>query len=97
MKNYPSLRNLLISIFSVDVGLSESEEAEALERVLADISQRKEIEDELRQLFQDEAVSWVELLENDEYVAYPADDEEDAKEYVIEYLWSRVFPDITAP
>jgi hypothetical protein len=36
-------------------------------------------------------------LENDEYVAYPADDEEDAKEYVIEYLWSRVFPDITAP
>ena len=34
MKYYPSLRNLLISIFSVDVGLEESEEIAVLDRVL---------------------------------------------------------------
>lgn len=97
MKNYPTLRNLLISVFSVDVGLEESEEMAALERVLSEPSQRTEIEGELRQLFQDATISWSELLENDEYVVYPADDEEDAKEYVVESLWNRVFPNESAP
>lgn len=97
MKNYPSLRNLLISIFSVDVGLVESEEIAALERVLSDPVQRADIEEELRQLFHDASISWSELLENDEYVVYPADDEEDAKEYVVESLWNRVFPNEAAP
>jgi len=97
MKNYPTLRNLLISVFSVDVGLEESEEIAALERVLSDPAQRTEIEGELRQLFQDATISWSELLENDEYVVYPADDEEDAKEYVVESLWNRVFPNESAP
>jgi len=96
MKNYPSLKNLLISIFSVDVGLEESDEIAALERVLSDDSQRGEIENELKQLFQDEAISWSEILENDEYVVYPADDENDAKEYVVENLWNRVFPNKSA-
>jgi hypothetical protein len=97
MKNYPSIRNLLISIFSVDVGLEESEELAALERVLSDSAQRAEIEQELRQLFHDDSISWSELLENDEYVVYPADDEEDAKDYVVENLWNRVFPEEAAP
>ncbi|NOZ54346.1 MAG: hypothetical protein GXP08_14650 [Gammaproteobacteria bacterium] len=97
MKNYPSLKNLFISIYSVDVGLEESEEKAALDRVLSDHAQRKEIEGELKQLFKDEAISWVELLENDEYVVYPADDEDDAKGYVIDSLWSRIFPNEPAP
>ncbi|GGB22084.1 hypothetical protein [Agarivorans gilvus] len=97
MKSYSTLRNLLISVFSVDVGLEENEEIEALERVLSDSSQRMEIEGELRQLFQDTSISWSELLENDEYVVYPADDEADAKAYVVESLWNRVFPNELAP
>lgn len=97
MKNYPTLRNLLISVYSVDVGFEKNEEIAALERVLSDPAQRAEIEGELRQLFQDASISWSELLENDEYVVYPADDEEDAKEYVVESLWSRVFPYEDAP
>ena len=97
MKNYPSLRNLLISIFSVDVGLEENEEIAALERVLNDLAQRADIEKELRQLFQDASISWTELLENDEYVVYPADDEEDARNYVVETLWDRIFPNEAAP
>ena len=97
MKSYPSLKNLLISIFSVDVGLEENDEIAALERVLSDPPQRAEIEEELRQLFQDFSISWSKLLDNDEYVVYPADDEEDAKEYVVESLWNRVFPNEAAP
>ncbi|QMV15560.1 hypothetical protein [Vibrio spartinae] len=97
MNDYPSLRNLLISIFSVDVGLEESDEIAALERVLSDPIQKAEIESELKQLFKDKSICWSELLENEEYVVYPADDEEDAKEYVIENLWSRVFPNETTP
>jgi hypothetical protein len=97
MNNYPSIRNLLISVFSVDVGLEENEEIAALERVLSDESQRTEIEYELRQLFQDKNISWMELLENDEYVVYPADDEDDAKEYVIAALWNRVMPTESIP
>lgn len=92
MKKYPTLRNLFISIFSVDVGLDKSEEIAALERVLSDPVQRKEIEEELRLIFNDVSISWIELLENDEYVVYPADDEDDAREYVEECLWNRVFP-----
>lgn len=97
MKNYPAIRNLLISIFSVDVGFEESDEIAALERVLCDPAQRADIKEELRQLFQDDSTSWIELLENDDYVVYPADSEDDAKEYVIEHLWNVVFPGEKAP
>lgn len=97
MKNYPSIRNLLVSIFSVDVGLEECDEIAALDRVLSDDSQREEVENELRQLFKDGTISWSEFLDNDEYVVYPADDEGDAKEYVVENLWNRVFPNESAP
>lgn len=97
MVNYPSLRNLFISIFSVDVGLEENDEIAALNRVLNDVNQREEIESELRLLFQDDTISWSELLENDDYVVYPADDEDDAKEYVVESLWNRVFPNDAVP
>ena len=97
MVNYPSLRNLFISIFSVDVGLEENDEIAALNRVLNDVNQREEIESELRLLFQDDTISWSELLENDDYVVYPADDEDDAKEYVAESLWNRVFPNDAVP
>ena len=97
MNNYPSIRNVLLSIFSVDVGLEESEAAAALERVLSDNSQRSEIESELKILFQDGGVSWSELLENDEYVVYPADDEDDAREYFVEIIWSKVFPGEPSP
>lgn len=97
MTNYPFLKNLLISIFSVDVGLEESSEIAALGRVLSNPSQKLKIEEELRQLFQDTTISWSDLLDNDEYVVYPADNEDDAKKYIIDNLWSRVFPNNPAP
>ncbi len=45
----------------------------------------------LNHLYQDDSVSWVLLLDNDDYVVYPADDEADAKEYLTSILWDQVF------
>ncbi|WP_303293770.1 hypothetical protein [Marinobacter sp. ST-43] len=77
--------------------MEDSDEISDLERVMGDPAQRADIKEELRQLFQDEPTSWIELLENDGYVVYPADSEDDAKEYVIEHLWNIVFPGEKAP
>ena len=97
MQNYSSIRNLLESIFSVDVGLDENDALAALGRVLSDKCQREKIERELCELFKDGSVLWMELLDNESYVVYPADDEGDAKAYIVEVLWSRVFPNASVP
>ncbi len=97
MKKYSSIINLLQSIFSVDVGLERNSEIAILDRILKDDFQRKEIESELVGLFSDSSVSWVELLDNESYLVYPADDEDDAKTYMVEILWDRVFPDSPVP
>lgn len=97
MKKYSSIINLLQSIFSVDVGLERNSEISILDRILKDDFQRREIESELVGLFSDSSVSWVELLDNESYLVYPADDEDDAKTYMVEILWDRVFPDSPVP
>lgn len=97
MKKYSSIINLLQSIFSVDVGLERNSEIAILDRILKDDFQRREIESELLGLFSDSSVSWVELLDNESYLVYPADDEDDAKTYMVEILWDRVFPDSPVP
>ncbi|CCN69729.1 hypothetical protein [Vibrio nigripulchritudo] len=97
MTSYPSIRNLLMSLFSVDVGLETGDDIALFEQVLSDPAQRTEIERELRQLFREPFISWSELVDNDDYVAYPADDEKDAREYVVETLWNRVFPNENSP
>ncbi|RXU69912.1 hypothetical protein CW358_04445 [Pseudomonas protegens] len=97
MKKYSSIINLLQSIFSVDVGLERNSEIAILDRILKDDFQRREIESELVGLFSDSSVSWVELLDNESYLVYPADDEDDAKTYMVEILWDRVFPDSPVP
>lgn len=97
MKKYSSIINLLQSISSVDVGLERNSEIAILDRILKDDFQRREIESELVGLFSDSSVSWVELLDNESYLVYPADDEDDAKTYMVEILWDRVFPDSPVP
>ncbi|MDP2571621.1 hypothetical protein Q8W40_05475 [Vibrio penaeicida] len=97
MENSPSIRNLFTFIFSVDVGLETSDEIVLFERVLSEPIQRAEIEEELMKLFRDPSISWSMLLENDDYVVYPANDEEDARDYVVETLLNRVFPPKDGP
>lgn len=91
--NYPVLINILRSVFSVDVGLEACEAQAALERVLNDSVQKVRLEKELKCLFQDGSVSWVHLLDNDDYVVYPADDEFEAKEYFMTIIGRQIFVD----
>lgn len=86
---YQTLRNLLLSVFSVDVGLSESAEAAAMERFLENDELREKLRKELI-AFDNSGLSWVELLENDSYCVYPADSEEEAKQFVMEKFGAKL-------
>lgn len=77
--------------------MERNSEIAILDKILKDDFQRREIESELVGLFSDSSVSWVELLDNESYLVYPADDEDDAKTYMVEILWDRVFPDSPVP
>jgi hypothetical protein len=81
----------------VDVGLEDSEALAALNRVLSDEVQRKKISHELCEIFRDQYISWVNLLDNEDYVVYSADDEDDAKAYFVKLIWNVVFPATPVP
>ncbi len=86
MPNYPTVRQLL-SLFSVDVGLEEAAAKAALINWLSEQQRRQQLSSELQALMQDNEISLVELLDNSEFVVYPADDEQDARQYILETLW----------
>ena len=87
MSHYPAINNILKSLFSVEVGLKDA----TATAMLNDPVYREIIEGELIALFADDALSWIEFLDNDEYSVYAADDEADAKEYFKSLIWDRVF------
>lgn len=73
------LDNLIMSVYSVEIGLSE-EDGEALYfRSLQDPIFRKKISAEIDVAFADEDFSWADFLEENE--VYEADNEEDARNY----------------
>ncbi len=86
MPNYPTVRQLL-SLFSVDVGLEEAAAKAALINWLSEQQRRQQLSSELQALMQDNEISLVELLDNSEFVVYPADDEQDARQYILATLW----------
>lgn len=90
MDRYPALRNLLMSILSVDVGLSEEREEEALTSSLANQEHRGRLRRELESAFADPDVSWIDLLANEIYCVFSADSEEEAKTYIKSRLWDRI-------
>jgi hypothetical protein len=90
MEKYPALRNLLMSILSVDVGLSEEREDEALASSLANHEYRGRLRKELECAFVDPDVSWIDLLANEIYCVFSADSEEEAKTYIKSRLWDRI-------
>ena len=90
MTTYPTLRNLLVSVMSADVGLSEEGEEAALVASMANSEYRYMLKKELEMAFSDADLSWMSLLDNERYCVYPADSEEEAKQYIKERLWDRV-------
>lgn len=90
MSDYKSLENLLVSIMSVEVGLSEEREEVALAISLANPAYRHEIKTELERAFQDTSLSWIKLLDNESYCIFPADSEKEARDFIKEKLWNKI-------
>jgi hypothetical protein len=90
MSDYKSLENLLASIMSVEVGLSEEREKAALAISLADPAYRDVIKAELERAFQNTNLSWIKLLDNETYCVFPADSEEEARDFIKEKLWDKI-------
>jgi len=88
--NYPTLENLLISVLSVDVGLSESAEAAAIDRFLQDPTLCEKLRGELR-AFEVSGDSWMELLDNESYCVCPTDSEEEAQQLIMDKFGARLF------
>lgn len=91
MTHYPAIKNILRSLFSVEVGLEDATANAMLVQALNDPVYRKIIEGELIELSADYTLSWIELLDNDEYAVYAADDEAEAKKYFKSLIWYQVF------
>lgn len=86
---YPTLRNLLLSVLSIDIGLSESAEAVAIERFLQDQTVCERLRSELL-AFQANGESWIELLDNKNYCVCPTDSEEEAKQFIMKKFGKRL-------
>ncbi|MBB4865762.1 hypothetical protein HNP46_004663 [Pseudomonas nitritireducens] len=86
---YPVLRNLLISVFSVEVGLSEELEMAFTECYLQNTEVRLALRDELI-AFEASGESWRELLDNESWCVAPTDSEDEAREYIMEIFGARV-------
>ncbi|RYD96316.1 MAG: hypothetical protein EOP50_06785 [Sphingobacteriales bacterium] len=90
MNKYPLLENLLMSVMSVDVGLSADREEDALKASLLSIDFRTRLRKELESAFADPSISWIELLDNEKYSVFSADTEEEAKKYIEKRLWDKL-------
>ncbi|WP_159675143.1 hypothetical protein [Andreprevotia sp. IGB-42] len=90
MSEYRTLKNLLASVMSVEVGLSEEREEAVLMASLQKTEYRNRLREELETAFADSSLSWINLLDNERYCVFAADSDEEAKEYIKEHLWDRI-------
>ena len=88
MKNYPHLLDIL-PIYSSSFCLSEEEEDSILLSIEGDALEA--IKKELEQIMSDETISLVDFLAMDGIEAYPADDENDAKDFLVDRIWNVLF------
>lgn len=79
---YPSQRHMLSCVFSVDTGLKPYAEIAVFIKVISDPSSRKIFEAELREFFQDLAVSLCELLRSGVCEVYLVESEEKARQFI---------------
>lgn len=83
MSDYPAIRNILSSAFSVQTGLNDDAARAMYQRAFA---ANPGLRAEVQQVFVDEDVNWCELLFNREYEVYEADSEAEAKEVARGFL-----------
>lgn len=84
--SFTSLENMLASICSVEVGLSEEAEYKALCQHFLNEDVKARIKSDIDNACEDAGFSWINLLDNERYTVFPAETEEEAREYLINKL-----------
>ncbi|MEL4168389.1 hypothetical protein [Pseudomonas sp. ZS001] len=84
---YENIRHMLRTVFSSDFSFSEDMAISIYVRSIESSGKRSEIRQELLEAFNDETLSWRDILVNDEYEVLDFESEEDAKAYVRRVLW----------
>ena len=98
-QKYSWLKNDLAFFFSVETGLTD-EAIEGLyeKNVLGNPIHVEKLKEELLELFSDPDVDWLELAFNDHYEINMAEETpEDVRNFIIEHIWNKVFPDTPPP
>ena len=87
------LENLLATVFSADVGLSDSGIARALADIRANPDRREldGLRDELRAMLNSDDTDWVSLLDSEKSEVMIADTQEDGKKFIVDNVWNPLF------
>ena len=89
MSSYKLIESVLGGIYGAQIGLTDEEAISELQKSLQQDKFRTGIEIELKEAFADQSISWQSKLDDCE-VGY-FDTEDEAKEFVREFLWNIVF------
>ena len=96
-RRYPAISQAL-TLFSVEVGLDDEVAYRWIDESLANEEYSQDFRVQLEQALTDESVSWKKELDDGETVTvYPADDEEEARSFVVELLWKHYYPNDPLP
>jgi hypothetical protein len=90
MNDYSLIQTVFGGIYASDLGRSEAEAEALLREALQNEKYKNELAVVVEEAFSDPNFSWKEALE--EYEVYPADDEEEARDYAKKVLWDVIFP-----
>lgn len=89
MSIYGLIESVLGGIYGAQIGLTDEEAVSELQKSLQKDEFRVGIESELKKAFSDTSISWQSKLDECE-VGY-FDTEDEAREFVTEFLWDVVF------
>ncbi|HEY4079575.1 MAG TPA: hypothetical protein VGM81_02670 [Burkholderiaceae bacterium] len=91
MKDFPTISNMLRTVYNAEDGLSEDASIRLYQRASATGDNRAKLEAELRSAFSRDDVSWRQMLCNDDYEVADIETEDEARTYAHRLLWEPFF------
>jgi hypothetical protein len=87
------IENLLSTVFSSDVGLSDSAISRALADIIANPDKRElyGLRDELKKMLNSEQTDWINLLDNDKFEVVMTESQEEARQFIVDNVWQPLF------
>ncbi|WP_394391828.1 hypothetical protein [Shewanella woodyi] len=96
-RKYPAISQAL-TLFSVEVGLDDEVAYRMIDESLKNEEYSRDFRSQLEGALTDGSVSWKKALDDGEAVTvYPADEEEEARSFVVELLWKYYYPNERLP